>query len=254
MKTKSIYSIQLILISFVIMSWQKGLSQSETINVESFNKVIVSPHIQVVFKEGKEESVTIESITESRDKLNIEVNGKTLRIYLDDAKLTTKQEKVDYDEWERKESIYKGTVVVAIITYKNLAELSLRGDQRFSIESPLALEKFKLSIYGESQVYFNEVDMKTLKITIYGESLLEIKKGEVDYQKITAYGESTINTIGVDNRLVKITAYGEGSYRVKVSENLKVTAYGEADILYEGDPDVNKGIVIGEARIHRLRM
>ncbi len=254
MKTKSIFSIQLILIYFVIMSWQNGLSQSETISVESFNKVIVSPHIQVVFKEGTKESVTIELITESRDKLNVEVIGKTLRIYLDDAKVTTKQEKVDYDEWKRKESIYKGTVVVAIVTYKNLEELSLRGDERFSIESALALEKFKLSIYGESQVYFNEVNMKTLRIAIYGESLLEIKKGTVDYQKITAYGESVINTLGVDNRLAKIIAYGEGSYRVKVSENLKVTAYGEAEILYEGDPNINKGIVIGEAKIHRLRL
>jgi hypothetical protein len=40
----------------------------------------------VTFIEGDEEKVTIEKSTVSDDKINIIVNGKTLRIYLDDAK------------------------------------------------------------------------------------------------------------------------------------------------------------------------
>ena len=96
MKLTKLFSVQIFLIVFTILGIQRGNSQSETIKVETFNKIIISPHIQVVFVEGEEESVTVESITESMDKLNIEVKGKTLRIYLDDAKMVTKSEKVDY--------------------------------------------------------------------------------------------------------------------------------------------------------------
>ncbi len=34
---------------------------------------------------------------------------------------------------------------------------------------------------------------------------------------------------------------------------LKVTAYGEATVAYKGSPDVDKGIVIGEATIRRIQ-
>ena len=57
-----------------------------TTQVDHFNKVIVSPNIEVTFIEGDEEKVTIEKSTVSDDKINIQVHGKTLRIYLDDAK------------------------------------------------------------------------------------------------------------------------------------------------------------------------
>lgn len=252
MKTRIKFSIQVLLFTSLIFTVQKGLSQSETVQVESFNKVIVSPHIQVIFQQGDEESVTIQSNTESRDKLNIEVNGKTLRIYLDDAKMTTKQEKVDYEEWKGKQSIYQGTVVTATVTYKDIDELSLRGDEKFWCESLIDNEKFVLTIYGNSKVSLNEVDIKNLKVTIYGESTLKLKSGKVESQKLTVYGESEVNTLDIENKSTKLIAYGEGEYKLNVTERLKVTAYGEAEIHYKGNPTLDKGVVIGEATIRAI--
>jgi hypothetical protein len=50
----------------------------------------------------------------------------------------------------------------------------------------------------------------------------------------------------------KITAYGEGIYRIAVDERLKVTAFGEATVEYIGSPDIDKGIIIGEATIRKI--
>jgi len=227
-------------------------AQSKTISVAHFDKIIVSPHIQVSFVKGDIESVIIETTTVPNEKINVEVVGKTLRLYLDGAKMVTKSEKVDGDKWKGKRSIYEGTIVTAIVTYKSLEELSLRGEETFVCESQLEGEKFRLKIYGESQVYLNNVVLGTLQTTIYGESYLELKEGTIERQKIIAYGETKINTLGVSSTSVKITAYGEGSYRVKVSDKLKVTAYGEATIAYEGDPEVDKGITIGEVTIRKI--
>ncbi|MGB5498692.1 MAG: head GIN domain-containing protein [Maribacter sp.] len=238
---------------FFLLACTTIWAQNKTINVNHFEKVIVSPHIQAKFVQGDKEQVQIESSTVSKEKINVEVNGKTLRIYLDGAKEVTKNEKVKENGYKRSKSIYKGTVLKVTITYKTLNELSLRGEEKFVCESPLTGSQFKLIIYGESQVYLNQVKLAELQATIYGESYLEIRNGTIDSQKFTAYGETRINTLGVTNKNTKIVAYGEGSYRVNVSNRLKVTAYGEATIAYEGNPDVAKGIVIGEATIQRIQ-
>ena len=238
---------------FFLMASASIWAQSNTIDVEHFDKIVVSPHIQAIFVQGDNEKVQIESNTFSDDKINVEVNGKTLRIYLDGAKEVTKNEKVNKDGYKRSKSIYNGTVLKLTITYTNLKELSLRGEEKFICESPLKGDQFRLKIYGESQVYLNEVSLDELHATVYGESYLEIKNGNVNSQKFTAYGETKINTLGVSNKFTKIVAYGEGSYRVNVSDRLKVTAYGEATVAYQGNPEIDKGIVIGEATIQKIQ-
>jgi len=229
------------------------LAQSNRTEVEAFTKVIISPHIQVTFVEGETESVTVENSTVTADKINIEVSGKTLRVYLDGAKEITKNEKTYNKGYKQKKSIYKGTVVKAIITYKNIEELSLRGSETIVCKSPFVQSKLRLKIYGESQVYLNEVQLQELHTTVYGESLLEVKSGSIESQKITAYGETKINTLGAQNNNTKITAYGEGSYRIKVAKRLKVTAYGEATVAYTGDPELSKGLIIGETTIQKIQ-
>ena len=246
-------STHIFTIAFTLLAIQIGLSQTKSVSVDSYNKVIVSPHVQVTFQQGDSETVTIESSTVSMDKINIEVNNKTLRIYLDGAKEVTKSEKTNESGYKRKKSIYQGTVVIATVTYKKLEELSLRGEEKFVCRSLLKGEKFRLKIYGESQVYLEKVDLGMLQTTIYGESYLELKEGSVGRQKITAYGETTVNTLGVESATAKITAYGEGSYRLNVSDNLKITAYGEATVAYKGNPHVDRGIIIGEAKIQKIQ-
>lgn len=232
----------------VIMSYAQ-----ETIAVSNFDKVIVSPHIQVIFEKGTEENVIIESANVSEDKINIEVERNTLRIYLDGAKMVTKTEKGYNDKgWKTKTPIYKGTQVVAKVTYKDLKELSIRGEEVILCKSPIEQEDFKLKVYGESKITMNALKVEGLQVTMYGESYLELKEGSVDNQKYTVYGEGEVNTLGIANENTKITAYGEGNFRINVSDNLKVTAYGEATVAYNGNPSINKGIIIGKAKIQKM--
>lgn len=244
-------SAKLILVGLALCSIN-AFAQLKRIAVDPFDKVIISPHIAVTFVEGTDEKVTIHSTTEPLSKVTVEVVGSTLRLYLEGAKTYTDSKKVKGDHYDYKVPIYKGTVVKATVTYKNLKELSLRGEEKFICESIIDQNEFTLKIFGESQVYFNEVQLGDLSTTIYGESFLELKKGRVDSQKITAYGETKVNTLNVDCNDAKITAYGEGSYRLSVKEKLKVTAFGEATVAYEGSPEVKKGIVIGEATIQKM--
>lgn len=244
-------SAKLLLIGFALI-YLSSFAQNQKFQVDYFDKVIVSPHISVTFVQGESESVEIHSSTEPIEKLTVEVVGSTLRLYLDGAKTYTDNKKVKGDNYDYKVPIYKGTVITATVTYNNLEELSLRGEETFLCESPIEQSEFQLKVYGESQVYFNKVTLDNMSTTIYGESYLELKNGKINSQKITAYGETKVNSLKVNTNNTKITAYGEGSYRISVEDRLKVTAFGEATIAYNGSPEVKKGIVIGDATIQKI--
>ncbi|MEP6583432.1 MAG: head GIN domain-containing protein [Ginsengibacter sp.] len=247
MMLKTKYFIAIIM----VFTFKTTIAQTTT-PVKPFDKVIVSPHVQATFIEGDQESVTIENSTVSNDKINIEVKDKTLRIYLDGAKEITKNEKSYENGYKEKHSIYNGTVVTATITYKTLNDLSVRGEEIIVCKSPLKVDKFKLKIYGESHVFLNEVTFEELHTTIYGESDLVIKSGSIKDQRFTAYGESKINSLAITSNTTKITAYGEAHFQVNVLDKMKVTSFGEAVVEYKGNPEITKGLNIGEVQIARI--
>lgn len=248
---KKTYTI-LFLLALTFIGLGELTAQEKTFDVPAFDEVIISPHIEVIFEKSDTESVVIEDIEVDMSKLNVEVKGKTLHIYLDDAKVFTKSEKVKYDDYKSKHAVYNGTVVSAKVYYTDLKEISLRGDETHKVENTLTGDKLTLKIYGESEVYVKGIDVQEFHATMYGESYLEVKDGVAKRQRIISYGEGEINTMGVQNTTAKITAYGEGRLKLKVSDELKVTAYGEASVHYKGSPMVNRGIVLGEATIHQI--
>ena len=234
---------------FSLLTLENTIAQ-EVNPVGHFEKVTVSPHIQATFTKGDKESVTIQSNTVSRDKVHIELNGKTLRVYLEGAKEVTKNEKMN--ENGTKESIYKGTVLTVAISYQTLKELSVRGEETILLKSKLDQENFDLTIYGESKIYFDDIRLREMHTTIYGESYLELKSGEITEQKFTAYGESKVNALAVNNSITRATLYGETELNLNVSKQIKVTAFGEAKIGYKGNPEIRKGITIGKLQVYKI--
>ncbi len=249
---KTLSFLPLLLLFMIVSGSHSVLAQVKTYQVNSFDKIVVSPHIQVNFEEGNSEKVIIHDITEPLEKLNIEVSGKTLHIYLEGAKTITKNETEKNANYKVKHPIYSGTVVRATIIYKNLSELSLRGEQDFECMSPLKGEKFKLYIYGESEVDIKKVDVDSFHTTIYGESELKIRDGSIQTFKIISYGESEVNSTDAVCQTVKVTSYGESKIRVHATDRLKVTSYGESRVRYKGNPEIDRGIIIGEASVKSI--
>ena len=237
-------------LSIVICAFAVQIASSQTKTaVDDFDKVIISPHIESKFVQGDENSVTVLSSTQPEDKINIEVKGNTLRVYLDDSKETTKQEKITKNGITMKVPIYKGKVLSILVMYKNISELSLRGEQITLCESPIRTSKFTLKIYGESQVTFNEVNVSEIDVDVYGESNLTILKGNIGFQKITAYGEGKMNLLGVENKESKLKAFGEAQFDVNASKAIKFTSYGEAVLRYKGSANVTTGLSFGDSEI-----
>ena len=235
----------------LILVGQLSLAQTKK-TVKSFNKAVISPHIETTFVQGDEDSVTILENKVSDDKVNIEVNGGTLRVYLDDAKTTTKHKKVYKNGMKMNVPIYKGKILTILVTYKYMDKLSLRGEETTVCESPIDVEHFKLKMYGDAEVTLNDVDIQQFDVDIFGEGLLVIKTGHTGHQHITSYGASEVNLLEVDNKTTKLKAYGEAEFRVNASEHIKFTAYGEAELFYRGTAEVNQGLSFGDSQINRI--
>src|SRR4051812_32448953 len=225
---------------------------AQTKTVDHFSKIIVSPYIQVTFIQGDEESVTINDIKVDQNKLHIEVSDKTLRIWLEGAKDIPKNEKDYSDDHEETHPLYHNTSVVATVTYKTLDALSIRGEEEQLCKSAITGEKFTLKIYGESEVTFNELNMQELQATLYGEGSLKIKSGLVKEQNYTIYGEGRINSLAITGNTSHITAYGDADLKINVSDKIKITSFGDARLHYKGDPEVVKGLHIGDLLVDRM--
>ena len=229
------------------------LNAQKTIKLESdFDKIIVSPHIEAIFKKGDEPSIEILDINVPVQKFSYELYKGTLQVYLEGAKTYTKNKKIMIRNAERKVHLYKGRVAKVIITYTEVKIFSLRGEEKISFQTPLIKKECTLRIYGKSEVTINTVDVDRLDVSIYGDSLLNMEKGYVKRQKITAYGASKVMASDVISEETKLTAYGDGIFKVNVSEKIKVSSYGEATVLYKGDAVLKKGIVLGESTIRKV--
>ena len=236
----------------VLFSLIAVAASAQTKMTSPFNKIIVSPYIQVTLVQGDQESVTVNDIHVETGKLHIEVNDKTLRIYLEGAKDFPHNEKDYSNGYKETHSLYRNTSVVATITYKTLKALSLRGEEDQLCKSPIEGDKFILKIYGESNVTFNEMNLEQLSATLYGESTLEIKAGTVKDQKYTCYGESKVNSLAINNSTSRVTAYGRADFKLNVADRIKITSYGEAQLHYKGNPAIDRGLHFGDMVIDKM--
>lgn len=121
-----------------------------------------------------------------------------------------------------------------------------------NFQDAINTEDFDLDLYGSPKMYFKSINAEELKVAIYGESYLEIKDGNVDFQRYRCFGKSKVNAVDLESAETKIAAYGNNHIVVNVSEELKVSAFGEATIQYKGNAEVKKGLNVGETVVRKL--
>jgi hypothetical protein len=226
-----------------------GLAQEITRELRSFNKIVASPRINLILEKGEQESIRVVYDDVSENNINIEVKGKTLRIYLDDARIVEKMERVSR---HHKRSIYEHASVTAYVTYKELSRLEVRGEQEVTCKDQITAKKFILKAYGENEIELASVKTDYFKTALYGENNLKIRGGRADYQKYKLYGDNKIDTRELKSFSATTTIFGESKVKLTTEDELKVNSFGEAEVRYNGNAAVNRGLVFGEVKISRM--
>ncbi len=226
-----------------------ALAQEEVIRkVPSFDKISVSPKISLVLEKGDKESVRIVYTNISPGKINVEVVGNKLRIYLNQARLVDKRERTS-DNHNARESMYHDVTVTAYVTFRHLKELEMRGAETLTCDSEIDTDKFKLKVYGEAEVNLASLKAHKFKASLYGVNNIKIKSGESAHQVYRLFGENKIDTRGLESTTASARIYGEGRLRMKATDEVRINAFGEPDIDISGNPHISRGIMIGRTHI-----
>ena len=230
----------------------EGKAQKIEKAVEPFDKLIVSPKINVILIKGEKEHVQLSYFGVEEDEINVKVKGRTLKLYLDNARVHDKRVPAK-DRRYGKVSIYENVEVNAVISYKHLKSLQIRGEQKVVCSDPLKSEKFRIKLYGESQVKLASLETSKLKASLLGQNDLTINAGDISSQILRLMGENVINTQRVTSNYAKATSYGESKVFLNSSDLFKVTAFGESEIYYAGDATLLLGLVLGDNHIGKIR-
>jgi len=217
-------------------------------NLKHFNRIVASPRVHVILEKGDTESIRVVYNNVSASKVNIDVAGRTLRIYLDNARKIEPMKRKAYDSRGR-EGEYEGVTVTAYVTYKELRMLEIRGEQELTCRGPIEGERFTLRAYGENEITLTSLKTPYFKAKLYGENNLRIKKGRTIDQSYVLYGENRIDAQDVRSDYVVTRIFGEGSLKINSSEEVIINAFGEPQIFVDGGAQVNRRLVFGKPGI-----
>ena len=217
-------------------------------SVESFHKIVVGPHIVLELRQGNEETVSLEYRGVQEEDIHVDVDGKTLRIYLDGAKMIPKDSRSAHNsKWSR----YADAHVHAVVEYTDLRKLKVRGDQRVICHSPLTGSRFKLRLFGENDVTLTAVNTDVFVASLFGDNELAIDEGYVNKGKYKFFGDNQVYANGLESSYSKAKSFGESEFRLHVDDLLRVSSFGESTFRFTGNADVSRGFMFGENQVYR---
>jgi hypothetical protein len=220
-----------------------------TEEVPPFDKITISPKINLVLIKGDTESVKVAYKNIHAGRINVTVNGGRLRVFLDEARFVDRRERKYYDDGYDKVSIYHNAEVTAYVTYHHLHEVEMRGEEILTCDSEINTEKFKLKIFGNAEVNIASVKAYKFKTSIYGTNKIKIVGGKTTHQVYRLFGENKIDTRGMENVTASARIYGEGKLMLTAKEELKINSFGEPDIEVNGSAHIHRGIIMGRTHI-----
>jgi hypothetical protein len=216
-------------------------------DLKPFSRIIASPRINVILNKGERESIKIVYNDVDGSKINFEVRGKTLRIYLDEARHIEKP--IRRGTHYRSRSMYEGVSVTAYVFYTDLDKLEIRGNQELTCSDAIDASRFVLRAYGENDITLASLNTEFFKASLYGENRLKVSSGRAVEQKYRLFGENKIDTRKLKSEFTITNIYGEGNVRINSSDEVVVNAFGEPRIQVDGGAYVNRRLILGKASI-----
>jgi HSP20 family molecular chaperone IbpA len=218
-----------------------------------FDRVAASPLITLVLEPGDQERVRLEYSGVDPEKINYEVHGKTLRIYLDDARYAVRDHKYWRDGYEYRRPLYDRNVrVTAYVTYKRLRSIEKRGEENVTCKGPLAAKRCTVRLFGEVDAELESVTARRFKAAMFGENTLRIASGQAARQRYRSFGENTVDTRNVAGSITSTSTFGDSHFRLNASDQMRVTTFGESDVRFTGGGQLSKRLVFGEASISKM--
>ena len=200
--------------------------ETRTIDVASFDRIIVAGNWDVVYVEAASHSIRVVMPAEWFDRYNFNVVRDTLRV---ERNLRSRQTRWD------------GPARPLIYVYApSLDGMSLSGSADATSSSVIRAEDFRLNVSGNAgaNLNFNISGALTLNATGRAEVTMS---GTTRYLTITGAGINSIHAFDLEARYARnVSIAGVGVVEVTAIETLNVRVGGTARVYYRGNPTITQ--------------
>lgn len=225
-----------------------GFGQKLSDDLQPFNKLIIDPYINVELVKGNKEKIEITYHNIAPHEIFAEQRGKTLHVYLEDARVGLRLFRDNNFVTDK----YENASVRMVITYVEIKNIQFRGEEKLVCNDDLAGKKIKIKAFGETDIRFASVNAQNFKVALYGENDLFIEGGQSGNQVINTYGNNSVNTKNLLSYGIKTTNFGESKLEINATDYLKVTYFGEGELHYHGHPYIERKWLIGEVDVRNI--
>lgn len=227
-----------------------GFSQEIEQKLQPFDKIVVSPRIDLVLIPGQEESIRITYSGVDKEKILIEEKRGRVHVYLEDAKIYDTGEKRSKHMFDRRQR-YRYAQLTAYVTFKTLRHIEIRGDGEVFCDGHIDAKKIKIKAYGDNDIRIASLEAKIIKGRFYGDNTMRIREGEAGHMNYRLYGDNKIDTRGVRTVTSNTSIYGDGRVLMHVTREVHLTSFGDPSLYVIGSPTISKGLILGEVDIHK---
>ncbi len=200
---------------------KKGNSKvvEEVRAVADFSKISVSGAIDVVLKQGKEQSVVVKTDSNLQENLVTFVDDGLLKL-------------------ETKGLIQNYETLTVFVTVRELRGIVASGATTV-LGSGITVKECHFSISGASKVNLKNFIVNNAEIKASGASAIHLE-GKCENLTIKASGASNVNLFQLQAQNVVARASGASDIDVTALQTLKKKSSGASGIDYKGNPEILK--------------
>jgi len=189
--------------------------------VGDFKYISIQSGIDLELTQSNKQSVEVTANSDVIDRILTEVDGYTLKIYIEKGK--------KYRPWNN-----NGPMTVAVST-DHLERLMASGGSDVEGSGIWKTDDFRIQSSGGSDIEL-EIDVDELDVQCSGGSDVKIK-GTAERIDIQSSGGSDFNGRKLEAEEVHVQSSGGSDVYVHVTKKLIARASGSSDIYYSGDPE-----------------
>ncbi len=242
---KKLYVFNLILIlSFLSKDL---LGQAEPIR--DFDKVVLSPYIALELIQGDHADISFDIDGVDEEDVMYDVSGGTLRIYLEGAR-TFNRRSFDRNDGYMLDH-YRNAEVTAYVTYRTLRKLIVKGDDDVNIRGTIDRPSFLMRVYGDCDVYVEDLRTEHFKAGLYGENKLNIERGDIGEQVYALFGDNRVNAVDVETGSIRTTSFGDNNIKVK-ARDFAITSFGDGEVALAEGTRVRRKFSLGDMNLRHI--
>lgn len=212
---------------------------TETLNIDSFSKLVLDSSFDVYITQGNEQKVEAKGQANIIDALKTNVNNNTFTADLKNGAYTEFDLTmyITVTDLESVKNDGSGGIFITSLTADDLELLVLgSGDIKVSEVLDVA-DKTKLEIDGSGNLDISELKTDDVAMKIDGSGNIFLS-GQGDDAKLKIDGSGDFEGFNFECNTYDIDSDGTGNAEVLVNNDLEVDIHGSGDVSYKGDPNI----------------